>query len=142
MSTEIILTHYQDHLDEIAQVRHKVFIQEQKVPKELEWDERDALCQHVLIRQHGQPVATGRIDLEKGGKVGRVAVLANERSHGLGRQVMRALEQVAKDAKLEKVWFHAQNSAIGFYQKLDYLIVSDEFMEAGILHCTMEKFIR
>ncbi|MGH1374090.1 MAG: GNAT family N-acetyltransferase [Cellvibrionaceae bacterium] len=139
MPTELIVTSYQDHLDELSEVRRQVFIEEQNVPKELEWDERDALCQHILIRQDGQAVATGRIDLEKDGKVGRVAVLPAYRGSGLGEKIMDALEQIARDSQQKKLWFHAQSSAIGFYQKLGYTIVSDRFLEAGIPHQTMEK---
>ncbi len=139
MSSELIITSYQDHLEEISEVRRQVFVEEQNVPKELEWDDRDALCRHVLIRQNGHAVATGRIDLDKDGKVGRVAVLSACRSGGFGQQVMQALEHIAKEANIEKIWFHAQSSAIGFYQKLGYEIVSDEFLEAGIVHRAMEK---
>ena len=142
MNIETIVTGYDDHQQELSAIRHSVFVEEQKVPAEEEWDERDQHCVHVLIRVDGKASATGRIDLEKDGKVGRVAVLASARQYGLGRRVMNALEQQAQNADLEKVWFHAQTSAIGFYEKLGYRIVSEEFMEAGIAHRSMEKRLK
>ncbi len=141
MTIDVIITNYQDHQAELSLIRKAVFVVEQKVPQEIEYDDRDALCQHVLIRVDGRPAATGRIDIEKQGKVGRVAVLSSLRQHNLGRQVMDALEQIARDAELPKIWFHAQTSAVGFYQKLGYKIIGSEFLEAGIVHQKMEKNI-
>ncbi len=141
MNIELIVTRYQDHLDEISAVRRRVFIEEQKVPEALEWDERDQLCQHLLIRNRGVPVATGRIDLDKDGRVGRVAVLPEYRSSGLGTKIMQKFECIAKHSNQKRIWFHAQRTAIEFYQKLGYEIISDEFLEAEIPHCTMEKWI-
>ncbi|MAZ88625.1 MAG: GNAT family N-acetyltransferase [Cellvibrionaceae bacterium] len=141
MTIELIVTNYQDHQEELSRVRKAVFVAEQNVPEEIEYDDRDAICQHVLIRVDGQAAATGRIDIEKQGKVGRVAVLPSLRQHNLGRQVMDALEQLARDAKLPKIWFHAQLSAVGFYQRLGYDVVGDDFLEAGIVHRKMEKKI-
>lgn len=141
MITDTIITNYSDHHAELSEVRQGVFVEEQRVPKDIEWDDRDAHCVHVLIRVDGRAAATGRIDLEKDGKIGRVAVVASARRLGLGRLVMEALEREAELTGLKRVWFHAQASAIEFYQKLGYKIVSDEFMEAGIPHRKMEKIL-
>lgn len=141
MTTTIIIGNYSDHQEEISSVRYSVFVEEQKIPKQAVWDERDLICRHVLVRQNGKAVATGRIDLEKEGKVGRVAVLASARKYGFGQQIMDALEQQAKESKLPKVWFNAQISAIGFYERLGYQVVGNEFIEAGIVHRMMQKKI-
>jgi len=95
----------------------------------------------VLIGHNGKAVATGRIDLEKEGKVGRVAVLASARKYGFGQQIMAALEQQARESKLSRVWFNAQISAIGFYERLGYQVVGNDFLEAGIVHRMMQKKI-
>jgi len=141
VTTTIIIGNYSDQQKEISSVRHSVFIEEQKIPKEAVWDERDLVCRHVLIHQNGKAVATGRIDLAKEGKVGRVAVLASARKCGFGQQIMAALEQQAKESKLPRVWFNAQISAIGFYERLGYQVVGNEFVEAGIVHRMMQKKI-
>ncbi|WP_206019693.1 GNAT family N-acetyltransferase [Pseudomaricurvus alkylphenolicus] len=137
MKVEIVTV--DSHYQQLAAIRQRVFTQEQGVPESLEFDDRDPHCVQVLITDKDEPIACGRIDLEKGGKVGRVAVQANARHLGLGRKVMQALEQAADDAGLDKVWFHAQKSAVGFYEKLGYHCVGEEFLEAGIVHRQMEK---
>lgn len=141
MDFELIVTRYVDHAAALYHVRHAVFVEEQKVPVELELDERDSHCVHVLVTQAGDPVATGRIDLDDGGRIGRLAVLSEQRKFGLGRKVMQALENVGRDAGLKRIWFHAQNSAIGFYEKLGYHVIGEEFLEAGIKHKSMEKLL-
>jgi len=141
VTTTIIIGDYSDHQEEISCIRHSVFVEEQKIPKEAVWDERDLICRHVLIGHNGKAVATGRIDLEKEGKVGRVAVLASARKYGFGQQIMAALEQQARESKLPRVWFNAQISAIGFYERLGYQVVGNDFLEAGIVHRMMQKKI-
>lgn len=136
---QVIITDYASRERDIRRVRDAVFIQEQAVAREEEVDHRDALCTHVLVYDDAAPIATGRIDLEKAGKVGRVAVLPAFRRMGIGTQVMRALEQVASNEQIERIWFHAQLQAVGFYQQLGYRACSDEFLEAGIPHVGMEK---
>lgn len=139
MNIELIVTRFADHQDELYHIRHQVFVIEQNVPAEMELDERDEHCSHVLIRLDGKPVATGRIDLEQHGRIGRVAVMLHTRQYGLGRKIMDALEQEARSTGLESVWLHAQDSALGFYEKLGYQVHGAAFMEAGILHKPMDK---
>ena len=84
-------------------------------------------------------VATGRLDFQQQGRIGRVAVLESYRRRGLGTLVMQALEEVARSGKADQLWFHAQISAVPFYLSLGYSVVGDEFMEADIPHVSMEK---
>jgi predicted GNAT family N-acyltransferase len=130
---------YETHKDAMRAVRFEVFVDEQSVPAEIEMDDRDPLCVHVVAWDNGVPVGTGRIDLEKGGKVGRVAVLASYRRSGVGTRIMAALEDIARNAKLDGLWFHAQLSAIPFYEALGYIAEGPEFDEADIPHRTMRK---
>ena len=120
-------------------VRREVFVDEQSVPADLERDGRDDHCIHVLALHSSKPVGTGRIDCEGGGKVGRVAVVREYRRRGVGTQLMAALEQAAREHGLRSIWFHAQESAIPFYEKLGYASEGEFFMEAGIPHRTMRK---
>ena len=78
----------------IRHVRETVFIDEQRVPRDLEFDERDPLCLHVLVFDGDTPVGTGRLDLDYGGKVGRVAVVATHRRAGVGTAVMERLHAI------------------------------------------------
>ncbi len=121
-------------------VRSRVFVAEQRVPVEIESDGRDDACVHVVVRLGDEPVATGRIAPD--GKVGRVAVLSDHRREGLGRIVMAALEDEARRRGRMRVWFHAQESAVGFYERLGYRRYGERFFEADIPHFAMEKSLQ
>lgn len=139
---EVSVSGLQQQHDAIRQVRSSVFLIEQAIPPELEYDDRDPICRHAVVYLDYQPVATGRIDLPLGGKIGRVAVLKPFRRQGLGRQVMQGLEQEAIASGLERVWFHSQVPAMPFYFSLGYQGIGEEFMEADIPHRKMEKNLR
>jgi predicted GNAT family N-acyltransferase len=129
------------HADGIRRIREAVFVHEQRVPVEIEMDERDVRCVHVVALADGQPVGTGRIDIEKGGKIGRVAVLPDRRGLGIGTALMNRLHLVATTHGLSRVWCHAQRSAVPFYERLGYMVTSQPFQEAGIEHVEMERWL-
>jgi predicted GNAT family N-acyltransferase len=116
----------------IRHVREIVFIDEQRVPRELEFDERDPLCRHVLAFDGEVPVGTGRLDLEYGGKVGRVAIVATHRRSGVGAAVMERLHAIARDARQPRLWCNAQLTAVPFYERLGYVASGPTVLEAGI----------
>ncbi len=128
------------HGDALLAVRLPVFVEEQGVPREIEADDRDAHCLHVLATAAGTPVATGRLDVASG-KVGRVAVLAGWRGRGVGAAVMRQLHRLARGHGLTHVWCHAQRSAVPFYERLGYRAEGGEFEEAGIPHRAMHAVL-
>jgi len=141
MSITVTTTAYSQEQEAITQIRLTVFVEEQAVPPELEMDERDPLCVHVLARDGDKGVGTGRLDLEKQGKIGRLAVLPGYRGRGVGRLLMATLEAVALEHGLSRLWCHAQVAVVPFYKKLGYRVVSDVFEEAGIPHQVMEKWL-
>jgi predicted GNAT family N-acyltransferase len=122
----------------IRAIRMAVFVTEQRVPIEIEMDDRDAVCVNVLASVDEVAVATGRIDIARGGKIGRVAVLASHRRSGVGAALMAHLHRIALGHGLTHVWCHAQRSAVPFYERLGYRITSEPFLEAGIEHVSME----
>jgi predicted GNAT family N-acyltransferase len=123
----------------IRAVRFAVFVDEQRIPRELEMDDRDAACRHWLATdERGEPIGTVRLDLAARGKIGRLAVLARERGRGVGRALMERVHELARERGLDSVWCHAQISAAPFYTRLGYRIVSEQFEEAGIAHVRME----
>lgn len=123
---------------EIRRIRFAVFVAEQRVPAELELDDRDPYCTHVLaFDDHGTAIATGRIDRD--GKVGRIAVVAAARRTGAGRAVMEFLHSLARERALAAVWCNAQVSAVPFYERLGYRATGAHFYEAGIEHVRMRK---
>jgi predicted GNAT family N-acyltransferase len=135
----IRIANYVEDFASIGLVRHTVFVDEQRVPEDLEFDERDPVCVHVLATSAGVLVGTGRIDLEAGGKIGRVAVLAAHRRSGVGTAVMERLHDVARDRGASRVWCNAQISARPFYERLGYRVTSEPFEEAGIMHVRMDR---
>ncbi len=122
----------------IRLVRETVFIDEQRVPRELEFDDRDPLCRHVLAFDGEVAVGTGRLDLGKGGKVGRVAVVAAHRRSGVGAAVMQRLHAIAQEQRQPRLWCHAQLTAVPFYERQGYVRSGPTVLEAGIEHVRME----
>jgi predicted GNAT family N-acyltransferase len=130
------VAHWETDQEVLRYVREKVFIQEQQVPIEEEWDDDDPRCYHVLVRDlKHHPIGTGRLSAD--GKVGRMAVLADWRGRGVGSVILQALMDLAHAVGLEGVWCHAQTSARHFYERFGFVGEGEEFMEAGIAHITM-----
>lgn len=119
----------------IAPVREQVFIEEQQVSVELEWDELDEVCIHLLALDGDQPIGTARMTLE--GKIGRMAVLTLWRKKGVGSQLLEKMIAVARDRGLAKVVLDAQEQVILFYQRFGFEVISESFLDAGILHRRM-----
>ena len=140
MRYSLIHTTWQENKSRLSLVRRMVFIEEQHVPEELEWDEFDDTAHHILVCDEADnPIATGRIKTD--GHIGRMAVLKNYRNRGIGREVLSALTEEATNRKLQSVFLHAQVTAIPFYEKQGFEVTSEEFMDANIPHRTMAKSI-
>lgn len=122
-------------------LRKEVFVKEQGVPLTLELDEHDATAIHFIVNDGEDTIATARIrEIEPQiGKVERVCVLSSYRGKRLGILIMETVEQYAKSIDFKKLKLHAQSYAVPFYEKLDYVVISPEFMDAGIPHRAMEK---
>lgn len=136
-----IITEYAAHHREIRYIRDQVFLIEQNISREDEYDDRDHLCMHSLVLEDDKAIATGRIDAAKDGKIGRVAVLKQFRRRGVGTLIMNSLVDYARELRLPSVWFNAQLTAVPFYLQLGYKTVGPEFEEANIVHVRMEKAI-
>ena len=131
---------YQSALPDLRSVRETVFVQEQHVPQDMEWDELDPLCRHVLARDsEGRAIGTGRLTPEH--KIGRMAVLADWRGRGVGDALLHALIDEARRLGWREVSLHAQVSAIGFYARHGFLPYDAPFVEAGIDHQAMRRLI-
>jgi len=142
------VVHTLTEMQQALSVRRAVFIEEQRVPEELEIDEHDGdpaqvdTAAHVLGTIDGAPVATGRLllALDESGHahIGRVAVLAEHRGRGHGRALMLRLQEVAVERGVRGITLAAQFHAIGFYEKLGYTVRGDVFLDAGIEHRWMD----
>jgi len=136
MKVHVLSADWPTHRDALRAIRNEVFVEEQGVPRELEWDGEDDVCHHFLaITEAGQRVGCGR--LMPSGQIGRMAVLERERGKGIGRQILDAAVETGKALGFRRVFLHAQKDAVPFYRKAGFLPEGSEFMEAGIPHLAM-----
>jgi len=136
MQYNIKLTRWDKDKDALSQIRRTVFIEEQNVPEELEWDEDDKKSIHALGTDNdNKPIACARLKMD--GHIGRMAVLKEHRNTGIGTAMLKQIINFARTLKMKSVFLHAQTSAIPFYEKQGFIITSDEFMDANIPHKSM-----
>jgi predicted GNAT family N-acyltransferase len=125
---------------DLRAVREPVFVVEQQVPIEEEWDELDPQCRHVIARDEAnRPIGTGRLTPER--KIGRMAVLAEWRGKGVGDALMEALMDDARALGWPEISLNSQTHAMPFYARHGFEAFGDEFMEAGIPHRKMRKLL-
>ncbi|MFD8234532.1 GNAT family N-acetyltransferase [Streptomyces sp. NPDC059696] len=153
MSTRYVVRVAEDPADREAcfAVRKEVFVVEQGVPQDVEYDEHDAGAVHVLaIREDGLPLGAGRLLYGEAavartgagpsvGSLGRLAVTAFARGLGVGAALVRAIEDAARARGLTAVDLHAQTHARGFYERLGYEPYGPEYAEAGVPHQGMRR---
>lgn len=129
---------YETGLPELRSVRETVFVQEQNVPLEEEWDALDPQCLHVIARDaEGRPIGTGRLTPEH--KVGRMAVLREWRGKGVGDAMLLALIEVARQRGWRELALNSQVSASAFYTRHGFVPYGERFWEAGIEHQAMHR---
>ena len=123
-------------------IRTAVFVQEQKIPAEMEWDAADESCTHaVAYNRFGMPLGTGRLLEHVPGvaKIGRMAVAQTMRGSRIGRAVLDALMQAARERAEREVILHAQMTAAPFYARAGFTQRGPIFEEAGIPHVEMVR---
>jgi len=131
---------WQDNLEKLRSIRTTVFVEEQNVSLEEEWDGRDEDAIHVLaLSQDRKPIGTAR--LLKSGQIGRMAVLSEYRRLGIGGAMLRLLLEIAKKNNIDNLFLNAQVEAIGFYSRFGFVEQGETFMEAGIEHRKMILFV-
>jgi len=127
---------WQEDSHELRAIRETVFILEQHVPIELEWDGLDVDCLHVLAASSaGESIGTAR--LLPDGHIGRMAVLKEWRGRGVGSALLQLLLAETRKCQVRQAVLNAQTSAAGFYAKFGFQTVGEEFMDAGIPHVKM-----
>ncbi len=136
MEVHVLPADWDTHREALQAIRATVFIEEQGVPREIEWDGEDDQAHHFLaIDETGQRIGCGR--LLPNGRIGRMAVLPAWRGRNIGRQILDAAVEKAETLGLTRVTLHAQTAVIDFYRKSGFLPEGGEFMEAGIPHQAM-----
>jgi len=123
--------------DELMAIRHQVFVIEQQVPVELEWDEHDETATHFVVELDGDKIATGRLKTD--GQIGRMAVLAPFRRQGIGQLLLQTMLDHAGHQGMTELYLHSQLQATGFYGKAGFVENGEDFLDAGIVHRAMVK---
>lgn len=127
---------WEEDKEQLYEVRRIVFIEEQKVPAEIEIDEWDEPSLHVLaLDEEGRPIGCGR--LLPDGHVGRMAVLASWRGRGVGMALLTQLVELADLHGHKEIVLSSQVHALPFYQKAGFVPYGDVYQEAGIPHRAM-----
>lgn len=134
---QIRIADWQKDNAELRRIRETVFIAEQAVPPELEWDAEDAGAVHFLALEGDYAIGTAR--LLPDGHIGRVSVLRDWRGLKVGDMLMRAVIAEAEQRGLKQQMLSAQVHATPFYERLGFAIVSGEFLDAGIPHVDMVR---
>jgi predicted GNAT family N-acyltransferase len=123
-------------------IRHEVFIKEQEVPEELEWDEFDQDALHATVKKDQEVIGTARLIIDNAkARIGRMAIQKEYREQGIGQKLLSILIQTAKEKGAQECILHAQTHAIAFYAKSDFEPNGPIFDEAGIPHVEMRLIL-
>ncbi|MDY6764402.1 MAG: GNAT family N-acetyltransferase [Halobacteria archaeon] len=147
MAKKVVRVTTEEEKEDAFKIREKVFMEEQDVPEELEWDGYDDESIHFVAYDGEKPVGAARIrqygETGKTARVERVSVVESRREEGWGRLIMEKIEEVALNEGFELLTLSSQTHAQGFYEKMGYRTVSDVFEEegTGIPHVKMVKEI-
>ncbi|MDP1660098.1 MAG: GNAT family N-acetyltransferase [Methylotenera sp.] len=139
---QVIITQVTWHQAEhhLREIRTKVFIDEQHVPIDLEWDNLDETAQHLLVMNHSnEPIACARLLAD--GSIGRMAVLKAWRGLGVGTALLKAAIASHQQQDILGITLSAQAHAIPFYKKAGFEVISESYLDAGILHVDMRFFL-
>ncbi|WOJ95940.1 GNAT family N-acetyltransferase [Congregibacter brevis] len=120
---------------ELERVRSAVFVLEQGVPRDIEWDGQDENANHVIAELQGVTIGCGR--LLPDGRIGRLAVVSNYRGLGIGAKLLEAVLAIARQAGQKDLYLHAQANAVRFYEQAGFVARGQPFEEAGIQHLDM-----
>jgi len=131
----IELTHFSPLEPSILHIRFEVFVAEQGVDPSLEVDGRDPECVHAIAYDEDKPIGTGR--LLPDGHIGRMAVLKEHRSKGVGQKILLKLVEAAREKGWKQVELSSQIQAVAFYERFGFQRLGDVYVEAGIDHVDM-----
>lgn len=135
---DIVKTSWRESEKELRQIREAVFVREQHVPEDMEWDGLDAESTHFLaLDQHGKAFGCARLTPE--GQISRLSVLEPCRNQGIGGALLEAVEAEARRRDMDEIFLHAQTHATRFYEASGFSVTGGIFLEAGIPHRQMFK---
>ncbi len=142
MNISIQITHWDEAKSHVMPIRREVFINEQQVPEELEWDEFDQDALHAIVKKEQDVIGTARLIIDgQEAKIGRMAIQKEYRDQGIGQKLLLTLIKTAKEKGAQECILHAQTHAIAFYAKSDFEPNGPIFDEAGIPHVEMRLML-
>ena len=124
----------------LRKVRTVVFINEQHIPINLEWDDLDATAKHLLaVIDANEPIACARI--LNNGSIGRMAVLKAWRGLGVGSALLKRAIEIHQQHGIQNITLSAQVHAITFYEKAGFEVISQPYLDADIQHVDMRLLV-
>lgn len=129
------LTCHDKDWSDCSNIRARVFIEEQHVPVQLEWDADDMIAMHILGCIKAESVACARVLPD--GQIGRMAVLPSWRGQGIGAAILHEAIHICRALCLTQVTLSAQVHAIGFYERAGFIVMSAPYLDANIPHVDM-----
>ena len=137
----LVQTNWESDELAIKSVRNPVFVQEQMVPYEIDFDGNDALAIHWLAYdKDDRPIGTARV--LKDGHFGRMAVIKIYRNQGIGRSIIQAAMSYANSVGMGSIYLNSQVQAKKFYEGLGFKQYGDVFLEANIKHIAMSRSLK
>ncbi|MFA6991688.1 MAG: GNAT family N-acetyltransferase [Candidatus Gracilibacteria bacterium] len=137
-SLEIKIAKTKNELQDIFQIREKVFIEEQKAPREEEFDEYDNTSEHVIVRYNKKPIGCARIRIVNGKiKLERIALLKAYRRKGFGKIIVKFLIDHSKKQNPKEIYASTQYRLLDFYTNLGFKTRGNTYQECGIKHIEM-----
>ncbi len=142
MNISIQITHWDEAKSHVMPIRREIFIIEQQVPEELEWDEFDQDALHAIVKKEQEVIGTARLIIDKAiARIGRMAIKQDFRGQGIGQEMLEALVTKSLELHVTLIKLHAQVHAVSFYAKLGFEAHGEIFSEAGIDHVNMQKVL-
>ncbi|WP_096608093.1 GNAT family N-acetyltransferase [Calothrix sp. NIES-2100] len=125
----------------IKAIRIAVFQEEQGVDSALEFDGKDEISQHLIAYLNQEAVGTTRIRYldNQTAKIERLAVLAQARKKGIGKQIMEKAIEIIASQSIPEVVIHSQEYVKSLYEKMGFIPEGEIFIEADIPHVKMKK---
>jgi predicted GNAT family N-acyltransferase len=140
MNFTIKIADWSTNAKSLSWIRRKVFIEEQGVSEDDEWDQQDPDAIHFLVENtNGKAIGCARVLVEDDNHyhIGRVAILTEHRNQKIGRQLMQFILAWCQQYPDHHIYLHAQTTRVKFYEHLGFVTQGDVFMDAGIEHLEM-----
>ncbi|MCK4332400.1 MAG: GNAT family N-acetyltransferase [Thermoplasmatales archaeon] len=139
---EIRFVKNKEELEQVNKIRNRIFVKEQNVSRDLEFDGLDSEAEHVIVFLGAKPIGCARIRTNKCAKLERIAILKEYRLKGFGKQLMKYLINYCKSKKYNEICLHSQTYISDFYKKCGFKTRGETFLEADIAHVEMYMNIR